>query len=264
MMKAITELSLRQSFKKGIPDSIELEKGQILTPSAAQFLNEKKVKLVQAGTPPPEASGKQIEAKVVTSKKNPPGYERQTQYISAGDGGIFTAKPEHMTQLKGKLLVPKSHPRIVFRGKIDTLQAEILLLQHKSRKNQVLAGDLEEILIWTRNILKAEVLEQELEQEPILGLNGEELRAQSHNPKKHFNIGHILPTADMSGTTLELNRIRALVREAELVAVTAFAGEYRIERKDIIQALNRMSSAVYVMMLRTQAGIYRLSGVENE
>lgn len=262
-MKAITELFLRENFKKGIPGSITLEAGQILTPAASQFLNEKKVTLVSAGNVPKEPAAK-VCTEPIELKEQPRGYESQTRYVSAGEGGMFTEKPEHMTQLKGKLLVSKIHPRIVFRGKMDSLQSDILLLQHREKGNKALAADLEEILLWSRNVLKAEVLEQELEQMPVLGLKDEELRAQSHNPKKYFKIGHILPSADMERTTLELNCLRTRVREAELSAITAFTREYQIERKDIIQALNRMSSAVYIMMLRVQAGGYTPGGVGNE
>ncbi|MCK5912515.1 MAG: hypothetical protein KAG12_01460, partial [Desulfuromusa sp.] len=47
-------------------------------------------------------------------------------------------KPEHLTQLTGNQLVPKDHSRIVFRGWLDRIQAEILLLQ----KQQHSPGDI--------------------------------------------------------------------------------------------------------------------------
>jgi len=256
-MKAITELSLRQQFKKGIPESITLKSGQILTPSAAQFLKDKGVQWVLSGKNEPEAKG---ELKQASLDKNPPGYEPQERYISAGDGGRFTAKPEHMTQLKGKLLVPKDHPRIAFRGKLDSLQSQILLLQHTEKDNQTLFQDLGEVLAWTREILKSEVLDEELKKEMVLGLSDTQLRQQSHQPKKYFKCGHIFPTADMSRTMLELNRLRTEVRSVELSAIRAFTSEYRVERSDILQALNRMSSAVYIMMLRLESKVYSQRG----
>ena len=44
-------------------------------------------------------------------------------------GGMVTEKPEHMTHLKAQVLVPKTHPRIAFRGGIDALEAQLLLCQ---------------------------------------------------------------------------------------------------------------------------------------
>ena len=40
-------------------------------------------------------------------------------------GGFITEKPEHMTHLHGDVLVSKTHPRILFRGAMDTLEAEL-------------------------------------------------------------------------------------------------------------------------------------------
>ena len=45
------------------------------------------------------------------------------------NGGFVTEKPEHMTHLNAQLLVCKNHPRILFRGKLDTLEAELILCQ---------------------------------------------------------------------------------------------------------------------------------------
>ena len=45
------------------------------------------------------------------------------------NGGYLEEKPEHMTHLNGEILVPKSHPRILFRGKLDTLESELILCQ---------------------------------------------------------------------------------------------------------------------------------------
>ena len=47
-----------------------------------------------------------------------------------------------------------------------------------------------------------------------------------------------------------LNRLRALTRETELAAVAAFQDrEGRPTRTDILRALNRMSSLIYILMI---------------
>ncbi len=264
-MKVITELFLRESFKTSVPESFCLEEGQIMTPSAAQFLGEKQVALVLAGDKAPSPAPTEQEGAVTagaaeakTSQDSPTGYGTRTRYESASDGGVFEKKPEHMTQLHGKLLVPKDHPRIYLRGKLDSLQSFTLLLQHGADQAGTtgLVEDLGEVLSWEREILKAEVLDQPLEQATILGLTDPELRERSHNPKKFFKTGHILPALGMDPMILKLNKLRSDVREVELAAVKAFKGEFQVEKTDILQALNRMSSAVYIMMLKFKAGLY--------
>jgi len=261
-MKVITESFLRESFRKSVPEAFCLEEGQIITPSAAQFLGEKRVALVRPGEKAPASAPQEEEETAGAGTKapqdSPPGYETRTRYRSASDGGLFEKKPEHMTQLHGKLLVPKDHPRIYLRGKLDSLQSFTLLLQHGADQQGLkdLVEDLGEILSWEREILKAEVLDQPLEQATILGLTDPELRERSHNPKKFFKTGHILPALGMDLMILRLNKLRSEVREVELAAVKAFKGEFQVEKTDILQGLNRMSSAVYIMMLKFKAGLY--------
>ena len=53
---------------------------------------------------------------------------------------------------------------------------------------------------------------------------------------------------------LLLNRLRCLARQAELAAVKAFTDENgKTDRADLLQALNRLSSAVYILMIRKKA-----------
>ena len=258
-MKVISETYLREIFRKDVPETFKLEEGQILTPSASQLLGEKGVKVVRGVEEPctsqPGAAPKKTEAEGKTEETKVAG----PRYVSAIDGGLFETKPEHMTQLTGNRLVPKDHPRIVFRGRLDTCQGEILLLQAKAHDagNKGMVSDLEEILEWTRDIMRCDVLDTPVPEKPILGLTDAELRAHSHNPKKHFGVGHLLPTYDMGEIILGLNRLRALVRELEVAAVSALKESFQLEKPEIVQALNRMSSALYIMMLKEKGGIYK-------
>ena len=45
----------------------------------------------------------------------PASQAKITRYVGL-DGGYYDEKPEHMTQLEGNILVPKTHPRKVIRG----------------------------------------------------------------------------------------------------------------------------------------------------
>ena len=75
-----------------------LPEGSRLTPAARDWLRQEGVTVVPHAETPP------------TAYRTP-------------DGASFAEKPEHMTHLRGNILVPKTHPRIAFRGGIDTLEA---------------------------------------------------------------------------------------------------------------------------------------------
>ncbi|SCY23960.1 hypothetical protein [Desulfoluna spongiiphila] len=257
-MKVISESYLRDLFRKDVPETFRLEEGQILTPSASQLLGEKGVKVVRGVEEPctsqPGAAPKKTEAEGKTEETKVAG----PRYVSAIDGGLYETKPEHMTQLTGNRLVPKDHPRIVFRGRLDTCQGEILLLQAKAHDagKKALVADLSEILEWTRDIMRRDVLDTPVPDKPILGLSDAELRAHSHNPKKYYGVGHLLPAYDMGEMILRLNRLRAQIREMEVSAVSALKETFHLDKPDIVQALNRMSSAIYIMMLKDKGGMY--------
>ena len=53
--------------------------------------------------------------------------------------------------------------------------------------------------------------------------------------------------------SLQINRLRALARETELAAVRAFVDGEADRREDLVLALNRVSSFLYVLELRSAA-----------
>ena len=159
------------------------------------------------------------------------------------DGGFLEEKPEHLTQLTGNLLVPKTHPRIVFRGKLDSLEAALLL---EARALLEQAKALEEILGCVRKLLRCEVLEEPFVPETLCGLTEREQRARSQNPQKYYGCPHFMPQPADSPSILRLNRLRIQIRETELAAASAFGRD----RTDILRALNRLSSLVYILMLQ--------------
>lgn len=165
-------------------------------------------------------------------------------------------KPEEMTHLCGTVLVPKTHPRIRLRGRLDSLEAEILELQLTASESgePELTGSLGELLEAVRQVLGCEVKEQPLPDQTLLGLSPDELRRVSHNVRQEFGFGHPVPNWQMGRLCVQLNRLRTTVREVELVAAGAFGdAEGRCSRLDILQALNRLSSAVYILFCRQLA-----------
>jgi ethanolamine utilization cobalamin adenosyltransferase len=66
----------------------------------------------------------------------------------------------------------------------------------------------------------------------------------------------LLPEYSMGTTYALLNLIRADIRELEVLAVDAFTRGDKIERTDVIEELNRMSSALHIMMMKYLSGEY--------
>ncbi len=168
-------------------------------------------------------------------------------------GGYMQEKPEHMTHLNGDVLVEKTHPRIAFRGEMDLLQAELLLCQQEA--DGQLKKDLGEILAFSRKLLSSEVMDEPVALAQLCGLTAQQLRQHSHRPQEYYGQPHFMPEATDSRMILLLNRARCLARAAELKAVAAFVSENGTPvRRDLLESLNRLSSMLYILMIREKAG----------
>ncbi|MCZ9960545.1 hypothetical protein OFQ54_01660 [Brachyspira hyodysenteriae] len=146
----------------------------------------------------------------------------------------------------------KNHPRIILRGKLDSLLALIVDIEYefKERQEYKLLEYLKKYHKLIHTILYSEVTNKSLELDTIFGLTDEEIRKISHHPKEYFGCDHVFINCDMPYAVIKLNLIRTLVRETELIAYNALKNE----REDIIKVLNRMSSAVYILMLIAYTG----------
>ncbi len=176
--------------------------------------------------------------------------------ILGGDTG--KKSEEHMTTLRGDEMVYKDHPRIIFRGAIDSLESEIILVQlaaAKEKKN-LLVQDLEEIIRVIRCLLRCEVSGEAVKTEKIQGLTMDELREHSHHPSRYYGMRHFLPTCEHGGIRSCLNRLRTMTRETELAAYKAFKTESGEVTRDDIRVLNRLSSLFWIMMFKYLAGKY--------
>ena len=163
-------------------------------------------------------------------------------------GGFVREKPEHMTHLNGDVLVSKLHPRIRFRGSLDTLEAEIMLCQLAAKP---VRKELGEILVQARQLIRCDVLEEPVKTEKLCGLTEDEIRTHSHRPQDFYGQPHFMPEHTDGEAILWLNRARCAAREAELMAVAAFTDADGVPtRVDILKALNRMSSMLYILMIR--------------
>ena len=190
-----------------------------LTPSARDFLNRERIAIL-------------------------PAEQAKQERYALLSGGYVQEKPEHMTHLNGEVLVPKNHPRIRFRGAVDTLEAELLLCGAK----------VQPILDLARKLIRCDVLGEPVGTFTLYGLTEVEQRKRSHFPQDYYGIPHFMPSAEDGAQILQLNRCRCAARAAELAAVDAFSDrEGNPTRVDILQALNRMSSMLYILMLQEKA-----------
>ena len=198
-----------------------LGKEDHLTPSARDWLTRERVSILPAE-----------EARI-------------TRYRLPG-GGFCEEKPEHMTHLQADVLVAKTHPRIAFRGQVDLLEAELILCELKTGISEV-----QEVLHLARRLIRCDVLDEPVGEFTLGGLTEAQQRRQSHFPQEVFGIAHFMPEAEDGQNIAWLNRCRAICRGAELAACHAFADrEGNPTRVDILQALNRMSSYLYILMLQ--------------
>ena len=195
-----------------------LGEGDTLTSSARDYLTEERIPIVPAA-----------QAKI-------------TRYRGL-DGCYYEEKPEHMTQLTGEVLVPKTHPRIRFRGSLDSLESRILLL---ALEEPELQAQCSELLDFVRQILKCEVLEEPCRADRLLGMTLDQVRAYSQLPQQYLGIPHFMPGPRHGLRVARLNGLRTQVRQTELEAARAFPEG----REDIIRGLNRLRSAVYILMLK--------------
>ena len=223
-----TEQNVRENLRNR--DGVRvfyLGKGDRLTPGARDWLNRERVAILPGETAKPA----------------------QYQLLN---GGILTEKPEYMTHLHGNVLVPKTHPRIAFRGAMDTLEAQLLLCQLHHPTVEKSVG---EILELARRLIRCEVLGEPVPEGKLCGLTEAEQRERSHRPQDFFGIPHFMPAVSDGAVVLALNQCRCSARAAELAAARAFEDDTgQSTRPDLIRALNRMSSMIYILMCMSKSG----------
>jgi ethanolamine utilization cobalamin adenosyltransferase len=246
MNRILTEADLRAQLLPADTKEYNASRDTFVTPAAKDFLRERGIALVVGGE---QAAGNRMPVEPIEKKGN-------ATYINAATRQGYSKKPEEMTHLRSNLLVPKTHPRIQFRGKIDSLEAKVLELQVTAAEEGYpeICGHLGEVLSLLKLILAAEVKEEPLQGFTLMGLDEAGLRHVSHNVKAEIGIDHPVPHYSMGRLAIGLNSLRTEIRRVELAAVSTFTDPVRL---DIIQALNRLSSGVYILFCRFLAGDYK-------
>ena len=237
-MELLTREDVRRMSDNGTRGPVVVNKDQKLTPGARDWLAAHKIQAVfPQGRDDPAA---------------PASAKYRTLF-----GATLNEKPEHMTHLKGNILVRKDHPRIAFRGMVDALEGELMLAQQASHEYPALVKELEEALALVRRLIRCDVLDEPVGELRLSGYDAGQLREYSHYPDKYLGQPHFLPAYTDGPALLAVNKVRTLVRQAELSAYAAFKDvEGNVTRGDIILALNRLSSLMWIIMIKLKAGQY--------
>lgn len=251
----ITEAWLRENYSLSDGSEIRIPAVKKLTPSARELLSGRhiKIRFVDAMgrvfMPNKADTSRAAEEAVhpLTSGKAKPGYECLLCHSE------IKQKPDVMTHIDSRRIVPKNHPRFLLRGKLDSVISYAVLVQTQfdtENKFPVLSKYLADIRSAMGNILKAEVSGEQLPEITMGNLNSEAIHKVSHNPLKYLKHDHIVPDVAYGFYVAHLNFLRAMVREAELIAGSIYIDEdFKVKRPDIMKGLNRLSSAIYVLMI---------------
>lgn len=246
----LSEEILKIKYRKEPFSVFEVEKGTVLTPSARQFLNDKGIELI---TNDEKKILKEEQAEI-----NKPQEEIfETPKYRGRNGEYYFEKPDYMTQVEGNILVLKSSQEIVFSSKIEVFLSELLLLEKEMEiqaSNEKLQKDMSTIVKFVNNILSAFNFDKILENQFLFeGKSLKEIIEISREPKKMFKKGHIIELTVKNDILVhKLNRLKALARELETYAVSFFVSPIEIKRKDLLEAFNVLSSALYIMMLKLE------------
>ena len=228
-MKILTEADVRTGYFIRQQREFSVEAGAIVTREAKNFIEKYGLSLTE-GAPPSPA--------VVPQAKS--------------------SKPEHMTHISGQELVLKNDDRILFRGKLDSMEAQVLkaVMQAQKYGSRVVADALLEALALLRRVMAADVKNEPLGKWTFLGLDAAQLREQSHHPEQYFGVPHQAPMPEYGFAAMELNLLRTQTRELELAFSRAFLQGDKMTRPDIAEFLNRLSSGFYILYCRALSGAF--------
>lgn len=238
----LTEEDVRQRCELGQGGEFCLQAGERLTPAATELLRSRNCRVIlPVSAPWKRRLSKKPNPRLPLRKRLlPPRAAPAAEQASFPDG----------TYLDANTVVSKSHPRIFLRGKLDTLISSTVLVQTGFDGNNklpaVLRNGLSDINVWLWQILQAEVSGEAVPAQSLCGMNAEAIRLVSHDPMKYLGQGHIVPDVALGPNVALLNWLRAQAREVEVAYV-----QVGMEREDILASLNRLSSAIYVLMLLT-------------
>jgi ethanolamine utilization cobalamin adenosyltransferase len=268
----ITEYELRANWHKDKPSVITIPRGSVITPAARDFLRDKGIRVQLEGDGVIDLNRINYStARHSLIDNQRPGWDNHMRPAGEApalpDPSVGPAapqpgpkpehvKPEHMTHLHGSRLVCKNHPLIALRGQLDLFHCQLIEaeLWLRERGEWQLDEQMEEIAAFARQLMVAEVRQEPFEVKNLLGYTVDELREVSHHPEQHFGVKHTHLSIAQGPVAIRLHCLRAKAREVELYANQAFTdSEGNCARTDIVTALNRLSSAFYILACQARA-----------
>ena len=266
----ITENWLREQFGLAHGTEVQLPANARLTPSAQGLLDERHITVKYI-----DESGRVFIPKAGQNATDAVSAEalKQVHPLTTSDEWSVpdcllchqkvAQKPDTLTHIDAHHLVAKNDPRLLFRGKLDSVIAQAVLTQIQlqslystSEAIQPIVPQLMRYMADVRsalgNVLKAEATGEAMSDVALGNLSDTAIHRMSHNPLKYLGHDHLVPDEKQGVQVALLNVLRAQIREAELYAAQIYiTRDFRVKRPDIMQALNRLSSAVYVLMVWT-------------
>lgn len=252
-MTVISEADLRAQLrppKRGAV--VGLPPGASLTPSARDFIKEWELQVrevVVDDEPADQVPSWQHESVFPVVKPEQPPRCGTCQ-------GEITRKPDALTQLNDTQFVHKTHPRIRLRGQVDSLHALVLMAQAQSVAGGPawLVEALGILAAYCRELTSAEYNERPVAALELPGWDEKSIHRATHHPDEVLGVPH----ATIDGTSPIvmhwLNLCRTHARELELTALATFPDPEHPFGPSLNHALNRLSSAFYLLQLRLGKG----------
>ncbi len=258
-MSVITEAELRELWQNGRGELPAYPAGTRFSAAAQDFLKAHHLE-VRTSAIPPEMQASTAGAAAAWDKPAIfPVVLSGPLPVCLECGQPLALKPEHMTQLDSGHFASKAHPRLALRGRVDSLHALVQLTSAVARRFELpeLANHLDTLAAYCREVMSAEYNLRLPAPLTLLGKNEDELHAISHWPDRHLGLPHLTPGPNDHEILHWLNMLRTQSREVEIAALQAFP-ESTADPSSVgyalARALNRLSSAVYVLELYFQAG----------
>lgn len=260
MKTYITEAWLRERYSMAEGTELHLPADALLTPAARSLISDRRLKVRyvdERGQVFVDSVGNSTNGDTPEHKRIHPltDAERAHAMHCTLCKQAVQKKPDTLTHLNADTLVSKNDPRIRFRGSLDVAISQAVWVQAELiEKGDAVPAALKQCLADIRsalgNVLRAEVTGEPLHPIHMGEFNEEDIHRLSHAPLKYLGHDHIVPEASHGLTVARLNLVRASIRTAELSAAQIYVSQdFDISRPDIMQGLNRLSSAVYVLMI---------------
>jgi len=247
----VTESELRDQLRRpGHGDTVIVPEGARMSPSARDFVNQWNLVVVERAPV----------ARVLARRD----WDMPSSFpVTPTDGpccstcgGHVVDKPSSLTQLNAHHYAPKTHPRIVLRGQIDSLHALILLVQSMARDaeaNQA-RSCLGTLAAYCRELMSAEYNERPCAPLELDGAAEADVHHATHDPLTALGIDHLVINDTEPVLQHWLNVARTQARELEITALQTFVSPHHPYGASICHGLNRLSSAIYYVALRLKSG----------